>query len=127
MSYVRIGLSASATSAMLTDADCGNTEATPPMPDRLERLRATLAELHQELADLDDSEPQVRALLEGAVADLQAAIDEHGPRLAQSLEPHARASLLDRLRQAWQHYNESHPATAASLGSVIDVLGRMGL
>jgi hypothetical protein len=97
------------------------------MPDKLEKLRATLAELHAELEELDETDPQVRDLLRSALGELHGAIEEHGPRFAERLPPEARAGLLDRLREAVRHYHESHPAMAASVGSVIDVLGRMGI
>jgi hypothetical protein len=97
------------------------------MSEKLERLRATLANLHAELAAADEDDPEVRALLTATLAELQAAVEQHGAALPQSLPREERTSILGRLQDAVQHYQDSHPAMAATIGSVIDVLGRMGI
>jgi hypothetical protein len=88
--------------------------------EELAKLRATLAELHEELANVEPGNPEIRALLDSAVADIQQTINRRGDAANDS-------SIVDRLRAAARHYEESHPTLSGILGSIVDALSRMGI
>jgi hypothetical protein len=83
-----------------------------------ERLKATLDELRRELADVGQLDPAVRSQLSAALHEIQTALASKGP---------PGESLLQRLRDAARDFEESHPALAGNLGSLIDTLGRTGI
>jgi len=91
-----------------------------------QQLRAQLASLHQALADAqsDESEggarvgPEARELLQAVMRDIQRLLDE------REEEPEG---LVDRLREAVEDFEESHPALSEAAGRVIDALARMGI
>ncbi len=91
------------------------------MSELHDKLRLTVAELHAELAALPRVDPEVRAVLEGALHDIQQAMN------ADSRTTEGNASLIARLKQASDSFQESHPTLTGSVGSVIDALGRMGI
>lgn len=83
-----------------------------------ERLRATLDELQRQLAEVDQLDPALHSQLSAALHDIQSTLAVKGP---------AGESLLQRLRDAAHDFEESHPALAGNLGSLIDTLGRTGI
>lgn len=93
-----------------------------------QQLRAQLASLHQALADAesDVSEgrgrlgPEARELLQAVMADIQRVLDAE----ERAEEPEG---LMDRLREAKEDFEESHPTLAEAAGRVIDALARMGI
>jgi len=93
-----------------------------------QQLRAQLASLHQALADAqsDDSEggarvgPEARELLEAVMRDIQRLLDVE----EREEEPEG---LVDRLREAVEDFEESHPTLSEAAGRVIDALARMGI
>ncbi|REJ69645.1 MAG: DUF4404 family protein [Planctomycetota bacterium] len=89
------------------------------MSEEAEKLHATLDELKAELAAVEQDDPEVRRLLEAALADIQAKLSGD--------EPSEEPSLVERLSDAAQHYEESHPNLSGMLGGVIDALSRMGI
>ncbi|MGE0607087.1 MAG: DUF4404 family protein [Pirellulales bacterium] len=91
------------------------------MSELHDKLRQTVAELHAELAALPKVDPEARAVLEGALHDIQQAMNADGGQSAEG------ASLIARLKQASDSFQESHPTLTGSVGSVIDALGRMGI
>jgi hypothetical protein len=83
-----------------------------------ERLKATLDELHQQLAQLDEVDPPLRNQLGATLHEIQTTLHSESP---------AEASLVDRLREAARDFEESHPALSGTIGSLIDTLGRTGI
>ncbi|MCC7083858.1 MAG: DUF4404 family protein [Pirellulales bacterium] len=83
-----------------------------------ERLRATLEELRRGLTEVEQLDPALRSQLVAALHDIQSALAAKGS---------PEESLMQRLRDAAQDFEESHPALAGNLGSLIDTLGRMGI
>jgi hypothetical protein len=83
-------------------------------------LRTQLASLHQALADADAVGPEARELLRAVMEDIQRLLDveEH------TEEPEG---LVDRLREAKEDFEESHPTLAEAAGRVIDALAQMGI
>lgn len=91
------------------------------MTEYTDRLKSTVAELEDELRSLEHVDNETRAVLEQAVLDILAAL--------QAAAPGERApqSLLDRLHDAAEKFEESHPTVTGILGRLIDGLGRMGI
>jgi hypothetical protein len=89
------------------------------MADRLDKLRATLAELEAELSDgsLDD---QTREELAEAAAQIAASL-RRGKRSAESRR--AEDSLNSRLAE----FEASHPELAGIVARLIDGLGQLGI
>lgn len=79
-------------------------------------LRLTLMELRRELADVGEVDDSLSELLSDIRADIDAVMERS--------EPH---TLAERLAEAVQHFEASHPSLAAAMGAVIDQLARMGV
>ena len=91
------------------------------MPTDQQQLRATLEQLHQQLTDVEDLNPQVREELAIAVAEIQTAL------LAPRQEPPDDRDLSGRLGSTMLHFEETHPTLAGTVRSIIDTLARMGI
>ena len=111
-------------------------------------LRATLDRLHQELESLEGGDPAVRQMLVETLHEVEQALEKFPTAGAtggaatstdeaaseetpdgqadqqQAAEEH---SIIDRLREAAQHFEESHPVLSSMIGSTIDALARMGI
>ena len=96
------------------------------MPARTEKLRETLRELHAELETQGSVDPELRALLESAVGDIQSALDGVGS-VAGARDATDSTSVGDRLAETARHFEASHPTLAAALGRVIDALAALGI
>ncbi|HUG69778.1 MAG TPA: DUF4404 family protein [Pirellulaceae bacterium] len=90
------------------------------MPERIEKLRATVAELEAELASLTELDDPTRALLEDAVSELQATLAMQ----PADFEPH---SLTERLTEAAEAFESSHPTLFGVVRRTIDALAQMGI
>ncbi|HSJ97487.1 MAG TPA: DUF4404 family protein [Myxococcota bacterium] len=84
-----------------------------------QHLRAQLASLHQALADADSVGPEARELLRAVMDDIERLLEVEARE-----EPEG---LMDRLREAVEDFEESHPTLAEAAGRVIDALARMGI
>ncbi len=91
------------------------------MTEYTDRLKSTVAELEDELRSLEHVDNETRAVLEQAVLDILAALHAAAPG------ERAPQSLLDRLHDAAEEFEESHPTVTGILGRLIDGLGRMGI
>ncbi len=119
------------------------------MAEDVDKLRATLAQLHSQIEELDGVDPEVRAMLHGAFYDIHHKLEEieHSPAAAASDTPPAAEpasaptpdapasdspqqedddSIPGRLNEAVQHFEETHPSLASNLGGLIDTLSQMG-
>ncbi|HZZ29713.1 MAG TPA: DUF4404 family protein [Pirellulales bacterium] len=83
------------------------------------RLKTTLEQLHQQLAEIDALDPAARAELTAALQEIQQALQN------KTLPP--AKPLMRRLGEAARHFEENHPALAGSIKSLIDTLGRSGI
>ncbi len=96
------------------------------MTENSQRLRAALDEVHRELEQVGDVDPEIRTMLQSALADMQvvlgdaAAEDDSGPGVEHE-------SIIHRLTEAARHFEQTHPTLSGMLGSTIDALGRMGI
>jgi hypothetical protein len=89
------------------------------MPDRLEKLRAALAELNEELraGDLDD---ETREQLAEAAAEIAASL-RRGKRSEQTRR------TADSLQGRLADFEASHPELAGIVARLIDGLGQLGI
>lgn len=90
------------------------------MPERIEKLRATVTELEAELASLAELDEATRALLEEAVSELQSTL----AKTPADIEPH---SLTERLTESAEAFEQSHPTLYGIVKRTIDALAQMGI
>lgn len=88
-----------------------------------ERLRARLDELHEQLGQVEEVEPEVRASLELLMADVRKVLERSGEKDVAA----EQESVLERLKDAAGQFEESHPVLFGTLGRVMDVLSQMGI
>jgi hypothetical protein len=82
-----------------------------PLLERLEQLRA-------ELAASPSLSRAERARIEKLIADVRAHADE------QSAEPQG---LVDRLQEATEQFEQTHPRLTLAIGAVADALSAIGI
>jgi peptidoglycan hydrolase CwlO-like protein len=92
------------------------------MNDKVERLRAAIAELERELHGLEESDPETRALLQTAAADISSALQRPG----EMKTPEATESR-NLLEQKVLEFEASHPQVSSALSRFIDMLGQIGI
>ena len=88
-------------------------------------LRRILTELQEQIGELDAAKPKTdeeRALLEHAAEDIQAALDAGEPPGHDS-----HASLLDRLKELAERFEDDHPDLTFAVGRLSDMLGKLGI
>lgn len=91
------------------------------MSEHVEKLKATVAELEEELRSLEALDDETSEVLEEALREIQAALS---PDKSTELEAE---SLMDRLNDATLEFEGSHPTLAGIIGRLIDGLGQMGI
>jgi hypothetical protein len=91
------------------------------MSEHAKKIKATLAELEEELRTLPSVDHETRRVLEETVAEIQSALapDEPGELESQS--------LIDRLSETTQQFEASHPTLSGIITRLIDGLGQMGI
>jgi ABC-type transporter Mla subunit MlaD len=89
------------------------------MSAETEKLKATLTVLHSQLSQIDELDSTTRDDLAEALAEIQTALNN---KTSPTGKP-----LMRRLGEAARHFEDSHPALATSIGSLIDTLGRSGI
>lgn len=90
------------------------------MPDRIEKLRATLHELEAELRDVETIDDDTRRMLAEAALEIATVLTE-GQRSEQT--DRVEGSLRERLEE----FEASHPQLALIVGRLIDGLGQLGI
>ena len=90
------------------------------MPDRLEKLRATLHELESELRELDTLDDETRKLLAESALEIATVLTQ-GAKSDDT--DRVEGSLRDRLEE----FEASHPQLALIVGRLIDGLGQLGI
>lgn len=91
------------------------------MPERIEKLREIVKELEAELDSLDPLDAESRQVLEEALSELRTAL---GQKDTSSLHSE---SLLQRLRDAEEHFQVSHPNISGLVLRMIDGLAQLGI
>ena len=93
------------------------------MSDQSEKLREALDDLTGQLDGLGPLDSEASGVLREALAEIHAALAAEGTPGADAGSP----SLVDRLREAAQHFEDEHPTLSGAVGGLIDALGRMGI
>lgn len=81
-----------------------------------QELRRRLEELRAELHGVESVDADLEDLLEELRGDIEQVLEQ--------AESHG---LADRLRDAVERFENSHPTLASAMGAVADQLARMGI
>lgn len=84
-------------------------------------LREDLERLHRELSRSPSVDDESRQLLVELARDIEAVLE----RRSEAGEEHA--SLVERLRAATGHFEESYPDLTTLIGRIADMLARLGI
>lgn len=87
--------------------------------DANEELRESLTRLRDELSGGKPLSADQRKQLENVLTDIS--------RLFEGEEEHSHESLTQRLRDAADHFEDTHPDLTLAIGAVASVLSRMGI
>ncbi|MFW6168991.1 MAG: DUF4404 family protein [Planctomycetota bacterium] len=91
------------------------------MPERIEKLREIVKQLETELDSLDPLDAESRQVLEEALKELRSALGQTDTASLQS------ESLFQRLRDAEEHFQVSHPTISGLVLRMINGLGQLGI
>lgn len=91
------------------------------MSEHAEKLKATVAELEEELRSLETLDDETCEVLGEALREIQAALSPEDPNELEA------ESLMDRLNDATLEFEGSHPTLTGIIGRLIDGLGQMGI
>ncbi|MGE0756010.1 MAG: DUF4404 family protein [Pirellulaceae bacterium] len=92
------------------------------MPEKHEKLRATLQELESELATLNSLDDETRTALETVLQEISDTLGKRAPT-----EPAQHGTLASRLQDAAEEFETSHPTLFGIVTRTIDALGQMGI
>lgn len=95
------------------------------MPDRLEKLRATLHELEAELKGIDSLGSD--SLDEATRKELAEAAVEITMVLTRGQRGEQTDQVTGSLREHLEEFEASHPQLALIVGRLIDGLGQLGI
>jgi hypothetical protein len=101
------------------------------MTEKIEELRKTLAHLHKQLESEAPIAVETRALLQEAMLEITDALErasaDSASTTASTASSDEEPSLLDRLSQMAEEFEESHPAISAAVGRVATALSNLGI
>lgn len=87
-------------------------------------LQQTLRDLHRELTSVPQLDPEQRAMLVAALADIQKALAQEQPGVAGAVQDAAPA---DALEGAAVRLETQHPGLAGALRAFVDALAKAGI
>ncbi len=87
----------------------------------IEKLRATVAELEQELQALPTVDAETRSMLEDTVRQIRVALDDSRRGEGQ------RPSMIAGLKKSVEKFEGTHPALTGIVSRLIDGLAQMGI
>ncbi len=93
------------------------------MPER--RVRETLEELGRQIRAAETLTDEDRAELDRLVAAVETRLDRRDPSGAEPEEE--SPSLIQRLTEAAERFEASHPRLSAAVGRVVDALAALGI
>jgi chromosome segregation ATPase len=88
----------------------------------MSELQQTLRELHRELGAASQIDPDDRAALESALAEIQRALERSGSAAAQE-----DSAPGDALEGAAVRLEAGHPGLAGAVRAVVDALAKAGI
>ena len=86
-----------------------------------QRLRADLERLQQQLGRSPGVEPKARELVAEIARDVEALLE------SAAGSDDEKETLVERLRSAAGHFEESHPSLTAAVGRIADALSALGI
>lgn len=92
------------------------------MPEHQEKLHGVLKELESELDSVGSLDEQSRAAVMSALEDIVSALRQKDFHALQKNE-----TITDRLRDAADEFEHSHPTLFGIVSRTIDALGQMGI
>lgn len=106
-----------------------------PMSELNEKIRATLAELHAELQDAESLDAEALALLSQTAGEIEAKLkavtdseaDAIAARVVAEGEDTEQGPLEARLADAARRFDETHPTVSGILGTLSNLLSRLGI
>ena len=97
----------------------------------MSELQQTLRDLHRELADVPQLDPEQRAMLEAALADIQQALAQAGEAGdgPDAAAPDATRDIApaDALEGAAVRLETNHPGLAGAVRAFVDALAKAGI
>jgi flagellar motor component MotA len=94
----------------------GGTDVSEDELHHKEELRRKLLELRRELGEVGDVDPELEGLLADILADIEVVMERAAPH-----------PLRERLAEAIEHFEATHPRLASAMGAVADQLAAMGV
>jgi hypothetical protein len=85
-----------------------------------QKLRELLDTLHQELEQVDSIDENTEVVLSNLRSDMQRLLDEKAGTI------HKDESLMARMNDALEHFEEGHPKLSITLQLLLESLARMG-
>jgi hypothetical protein len=86
-----------------------------------EKMKATLAELHEELADVDRVDPALLELLKQVDGDIHELLEAQAPAQEET------SALMLRIEELGARFAAKHPTTERFFQELISTLGRLGI
>lgn len=83
-----------------------------------QNLDQTLGDLHSQLSEVENLQPEEIEMLRKAVAEIQATLDDKEVNTA---------SIAERLKEATQQLEASHPVLTGTIGRVAELLSQIGI
>lgn len=83
-----------------------------------DKLQETLADLHEQLQQIKELEPDERVRLEEAIAEIKQSLDQSD---IQS------SDLAERFHRSTEKFADAHPLLTRAAGQVADMLSQMGI
>jgi len=100
------------------------------MTEKIKELRDTLAHLHEQLESEKPIAEETRTLLQAAMLEINEALERASaetPSTPSAAGNDEEPSLLDRLSQMAEEFEESHPSISAAVGRVATALSNLGI
>lgn len=85
-----------------------------------QKLRELLDKLHQELEQVDSVDETTGVVLSNLRSDMQRLLDEKAGSI------HKDESLMERMNEALDHFEEGHPKLSLTLQLLLESLAKMG-
>ncbi len=85
-----------------------------------QKLRELLNTLHQELEQVESIDENTEVVLSNLRSDMQRLLDE------KSGVVHEDESLMKRMNEALDHFEEGHPKLSLTLQLLLESLAKMG-
>ncbi len=92
----------------------------------MSELQQTLRDLHRELAGVKQIDPDQRALLEAALAEIQQALATQGAT-GSVADPTQNVAPADALENAAVRLETDHPGLAGAVRAFVDALAKAGI